>query len=379
MERERLLKLLEKIESGAATTEELAEYNRFYGRFQTDERWNSLEMGEKKETGEKIYTNISTAIEKPVKKRRFSLFFKYAAAAAIIVVVLVGLYKLNHIQSVKTSAPESVHVQDRAPGGDKATLTLANGTEISLSDAANGDLIKRSGLSITKAADGQLIYKVLGRPANATTVTELNTIATPNGGQYNIVLSDGSKVWLNAASSLKFPSEFKGAERNVELNGEAYFEISKKKSMPFNVLANGTKVTVLGTHFNIMAYADGGNVKTTLLEGAVKLSHKAATALLRPGQQGVTTATGSFNVSNADIESVMAWKNGYFMFNDADLPEVMRQLSRWYDVDVVFENRTREYEFVGEISRKYSLQKVLKILELSGVHFKLTGRTLTVK
>ncbi|MBG6235269.1 hypothetical protein IWX76_001837 [Pedobacter sp. CAN_A7] len=380
MNKESFLELLAKIESGTATWEEISVYNQFYQQFQTDNHWNTVEMGEQQEVGKLMYEHISKAIAEPVKRIKFYNLTKYVAAAVAVLAITVAIYFFNiKKQSIPFHYKSSLSaVKDIPAGGNKATLTLANGTQLSLTDAANGVLLNQSGIAITKIADGQLVYKVNGK-SDKQFIADDNTIATPKGGQYQVLLEDGSKVWLNAASSLKFPAQFTGKERKVELSGEAYFEISPRKNMPFHVVANGTKVTVLGTHFNVMAYADGGGVKTTLLEGAVKLISGKSTTLLIPGQQGITTLTGSFDVSKADLESAVAWKNGYFQFNNADLPEIMRQLSRWYDIDVVFKNKGKHYEFVGEISRSYSLVKVLKILELSDIEFELKDRTLIVK
>lgn len=384
MTKEKLLELLEKIESGSATTEELAQYNQLYMNFQKVEDWNVVAMGERQEIGEQMYTKISEAIELPSKKIRSYSFLSYAAAAAAIVLVISAgfyFYKRNDTALLGAKGSKMVHVHDRPPGGNKATLVLANGREISLSDATNGDLVRQSGISITKAADGQLVYKVSGagkHPGN--TSTEFNRISTPNGGQYQIILSDGSKVWLNDASSLKFPTVFTGNARKIELTGEAYFEVSKNEKMPFSVYANGTQVMVLGTHFNVMAYPDENVVKTTLLEGAVKLIHADAVALLQPGQEGtILENDNAYKVSKADIASAIAWKNGYFLLDNASLPQLMRQISRWYDVDVIYAANLEDHAFVGEVSRKYSLMKTLKILELSGLTFKLEGRILTVK
>lgn len=383
MEKEKLSELLEKIESGTATAEELAMYNRLYMHFQKVEEWDTTTMGERAAIEEELYAKITEGIEVPSKRTRSYPFFKYAAAAAIFMAISAGVYfyKLNNSPDASKQASKMAGISDRAPGGNKATLTLANGTKISLTDATNGDLVKQSNISITKTADGQLVYKISPTAKNQDNAApEFNSIATPNGGQYQILLSDGSKVWLNDASSLKFPTVFVGETRNVELTGEAYFEVSENKKMPFTVNANGTKVLVLGTHFNVMAYQDEQVFKTTLLEGAVKLIHADAVAFLKPGQQGTITEGGSaFKVREGNIASAMAWKNGYFLLDNSSLPQLMRQISRWYDVDVVYATTLKDHEFVGEVSRKYSLRKILKILELSGVTFKLEGRTLTVK
>ncbi|WP_316812367.1 FecR family protein [Pedobacter heparinus] len=384
MEKEKLSELLEKMESGTATAEEVAMYNRLYMHFQKVEDWDITTMGERAEIEEELYAKITAGIQVAPKRTGSYPFFKYAAAAAaIFMAISIGIYffKANHSPVIREQASKLVGTHDRSPGGNKATLTLANGTKISLTDATNGDLVKQSNISITKTADGQLAYKVSGavkRPGNAA--SEFNSISTPNGGQYQVLLSDGSKVWLNDASSLKFPTVFTGEARSVELTGEAYFEVSKNEKMPFTVKANGMQVLVLGTHFNVMAYPDEKQVKTTLLEGAVKLIHADDVAFLKPGQQATITENGAgYQVSKADVASAMAWKNGYFLLDNASLPQLMRQISRWYDVDVIYAANLKDHEFVGEVSRKYSLMKILKILELSGVTFKLEGRTLTVK
>lgn len=382
MEKEKLFKLLEKIESGAASTDEIARYNQFYMHFQKSEEWDTIEMGEKEEIGEEMYKNISTAIKCSKKRTKSYSFIKYAAAAVLFIAVSVGYYfhKENNSVTPNDHNRNLISKNDIAPGGNKATLTLGNGTKISLTDAANGELIKKSGMSITKTVEGQLVYKVSASQNSEKSSPEFNTISTPKGGQYQILLPDGSKVWLNAASSLKFPTLFTGTDRNVELNGEAYFEIAKNKNKAFTVNANGTKVLVLGTHFNVMAYEDEKEVKTTLLEGSVKLIHANDVAFLKPGQQGsITKNGGKYKVCEADMASAMAWKNGYFLFDNASLPQLMRQIARWYDVEVIYAPGLKDHEFVGEVSREYSLRKILRILELSDVTFKLEGRTLTVK
>jgi len=343
--------------------------------------WNKITDEELESVNVPHYEEILKEIKLHPQKRavKSKLWPRVAAAATILLVAATSLYFYRH-NAVEKINQTTVSATDIAPGKTKATLTLANGKTISLPDAANGELLKQSGIAITKTADGQLVYQASpGKIKDRSEAVNYNTISTPKGGQYQVLLSDGSKVWLNAASSLKFPAVFNGSERNVELSGEAYFEVEKNEKMPFNVIANGTKVAVLGTHFNIMAYADGGAVKTTLLEGSVKLSKGRLTALLKPGQQGLVSASsGTFEIEEADVESAVAWKNGYFMFNDSNFQEVMRQIARWYDVDLVYKNKTNSHEFVGKISRKYNLSKVLKILEISEVRFELKERTLIV-
>jgi len=310
------------------------------------------------------------------------LWYKLTAAAVVLVTLSVGLYSyFNH--NIIAGNKQSVYAkQDAEPGGDKATLTLADGTEISLTDAGNGQIAKQAGVAITKNASGQLVYTVVetGKKEMA-----YNTITTPRGGQYQVNLPDGTQVWLNAASSIKFPTSFANASnRKVELKGEAYFEVFKNKKLPFIVVTDKQEVEVFGTHFNINSYDDEASVKTTLLEGSVKVSllnggNKETSRFLKPGEQAsVEYQTRSLKIGKANIDQVMAWQKGYFHFEGDDLQSVLRQLSRWYDVDVVYQLSHNDDEFMGDIPRSVKLSEVLKILEFGGVHFKIEGKKLIV-
>jgi ferric-dicitrate binding protein FerR (iron transport regulator) len=259
------------------------------------------------------------------------------------------------------------------PGSNKAILTLGNGDRISLTDAADGELARQGDTRISKTKDGQLLYEPENGAAGG--MVKRNTISTPRGGQYRIDLPDGTRVWLNAASSLAFPASFAGLdERSVELTGEAYFEVAKDAGKPFKVISNAHTVEVLGTHFNINAYNDEPDIKTTLLEGAVRVNG----SMLRPGQQSVL-ANGRLSIRNAETDMETAWKNGEFIFNGQDFKTVMRTISRWYDVDVVYEYDPKPFRIGGEVSRSRSITEVLKMLEVTGgVKFKLEGRTIKV-
>jgi ferric-dicitrate binding protein FerR (iron transport regulator) len=208
----------------------------------------------------------------------------------------------------------------------------------------------------------------------------INTITTPRGGQYQVILSDGTKVWLNSATSLRFPVAFTGNSRNVELNGEAYFEVTKNAEKPFTVQANGTTTQVLGTHFNVNAYNDNAEVTTTLLEGSVRLQKGRTNAMLVPGEQGTILNNGiSIAIKTADIEEVMAWKKGYFIFHDENIINIMKQVSRWYDVDVEYENGVKDKEFGGTVSRYKDITELLNNMELTqAIHYKLEGRRLYI-
>lgn len=322
---------------------------------------------------------LQHVIETPVvtmKNRRWKLV---AAAAAVIIFVGSGLYIFNANQINNVTATVQSKVQNKsdiAPGGNKALLTLADGSTIILDEVQNGTLTQQGNTTIVKL-DGKLNYDV--SPSNSKAVL-YNTITTPRGGQFQIILPDGSKVWLNAASSIHFPTSFAANERRVEISGEAYFEISKNKAKPFIVKVNDAEVQVLGTHFNLMAYYDEPVVKTTLLEGSVKFIKDHNTNILTPGQQSQLFKNGLVKVlNNVDPDEVLAWKNGTFQFNGTDIGMVTRQLSRWYDAEVVYDKKIDDL-FYADIPRNTNLSDVLKALELTGkVHFEIQGKRIIVK
>ncbi|GLU51996.1 FecR family protein [Dyadobacter frigoris] len=326
------------------------------------------------------WENINEQIENPVIPHSFwsfNKFFKYAAA--ILITGFVGyafLHKKNNADTAiaKTKKPQTLK-NDVLPGGNKATLTLGDGSVITLEDMENGTFKKENGVKISKK-EGQLVYEIL--PAESNSTITYNTINTPTGGQYEILLPDGSKVWLNSRSSLHFPTAFSGKERKVELTGEGYFEISKNKQMPFVVEAGKTHVEVLGTHFNVMAYDNEAVSKTTLLEGSVKVGNGENKKLLNPGQQAIVGS--QIRVRAADLEEAVAWKEGYFQFDNEDLTTIMRQLQRWYDVDVVNEKQIPDKHFTAMISRNNTLSKVLKMLEMSGeLKFEIEDKRITIR
>jgi ferric-dicitrate binding protein FerR (iron transport regulator) len=224
-------------------------------------------------------------------------------------------------------------------------------------------------------SNGQLIYK-----AKNSSGVAYNTMTTPKGRQFSLVLPDGTKAWLNAASSLRYPTAFVGRERKVEVTGEVYFEVAKNKQMPFKVKVNeNMEVEVLGTHFNINSYSNEASINTTLLEGSVQISNQSQKQILKPGQQARVNNDQKINiVSDVNLKKVMAWKNGVFDFDDASLQEVMHQLERWYDIEVVYERGVPDIEFVGTLSRDLSLEDVLKGLKLSEVNFRIEGRKLVI-
>ena len=310
------------------------------------------------------------------------------AAAVLCIALFAGLYFYSTYQSENSSYHAAKKI---APGGNKAILTLADGRQIVLTDADNGELAEQSGLSITKAADGSLVYHVKNTSDKLPESGKLiyNSITTPRGGQYTVNLPDGSRVWLNAASTLKFPTNLGAtAERRVELNGEAYFEVTPNKSRPFKVITRSAvalnrqqEIEVLGTHFNVSAYDDESSTKTTLLEGSVKVNsilHAKNALVLSPGQQSVLD-DGPISLKAVNPEQFIAWKNNKFMFDGNNIQGIMRQISRWYDVDVMYKGPISKEAFSGKISRFKNLAEVLDLIELTGlVHFKVEGRRIIV-
>ena len=305
------------------------------------------------------------------------------AAVGLLIIAGSGTYLMLQHKTPSKPATIAIHKEqtktDLAPGGNKAVLTLGDGSTIVLDDAKNGALTQQGTTTVLKL-NGKLTYD----PANKKNEEIVyNTISTPRGGQYQIELPDGSQVWLNAVSSLRFPTAFAGKERRVEVTGEAYFEVAKNAAIPFKVVivtpaGNGTEVVALGTQFNIMAYNDEAAVKTTLLEGSIKINQDIKQVLLKPGQQARLQDMSLKIIESVDTEEVVAWKNGYFQFSSASLQQVMRQIARWYDVDINYDGKVPERRFGGKISRDNNASEVLKVLELSKVKFRIEDKKIIV-
>ncbi len=317
-------------------------------------------------------------ISVPVVHRVHFLRTSWFRYAAILLLLFAGTYfwlRQTSRPALVKAASIPLSPANILPGGNKAILTLDDGSSIVLEQATDGSIAKQGVSNIIKRRDGQLIYDSKAVSGHSGDIG-YNTVTTPKGGQYQVILPDGSMVWLNAASSIRFPTSFKDTGRAVTVVGEAYFEIAANKNSPFRVTANGTEVTVLGTSFNVNAYRDEADVRTTLLKGKVRVMNEQFSALLAPGQQA---STGAYNaVREADTASVVAWKNGFFDFRSADLGMLMRQLSRWYDVDVRVNGVLPKRDFSGQIQRDLNLGQVLDILKEMEVHFKMEGRTLVL-
>lgn len=380
MEKIRAKALLAKYEAGKCTEEEIALLESWHLSYPIDETEN-ISIEAQMDDLDQVWASLEQQQEKQqspkpaIKQLRFSP--RIATAAAVMLIG--GLALFFYIQRNQKSTG---FVSDLPPGRNHAVLTLSNGQKIVLNEKTNGEIAKQSGVSITKAQDGTIIYHLDQAVAADTKATEgkleYNTIATPRGGKYQVNLPDGSKVWLNAATVLKYPVVFAANERRVELTGEAYFEITKNKQQPFHVKTAAQDVEVLGTHFNVNAYTDEQAVKTTLLEGSVKLlalntipeAKLPGNVVLTPRQQATLTASG-FNVADADIEETMSWKNGMFEFRNSDLTSIMREASRWYDVDVVYEGGIPDVKFSGEVSRDVNASTFLEMLKYLDVKFNI--------
>jgi ferric-dicitrate binding protein FerR (iron transport regulator) len=273
---------------------------------------------------------------------------------------------------------------DVAPGRNKAILQLADSSTIVLDESDTGVVAQQGSTKILKLTNGQLAYKAAAsHELRAASQLAYNVISTPRGGQYQVVLPDGSKVWLNAASSLRFPTAFAGKERSVTITGEAYFDIVPNKNMPFTVQVNDTKIEVLGTRFNVNSYSNEAMLRTTLLDGAVRVSQLSGKpgegTRLIPGQQAsIYNRSASIIVNPVDTEAVVAWKNGMFQFESSDIQTIMRQMERWYDVDVIYAGKAPEGHYSWTGGRDQSLLKVLRILEEGDLKFKIEGKNLTV-
>jgi ferric-dicitrate binding protein FerR (iron transport regulator) len=274
------------------------------------------------------------------------------------------------------AAPNLTPHHNIVPGGNKAVLILADGSEVVLDTATNGTVVSDRNTKVIKVKEGQVAFSSAGKPATVG----YNTLSTPRGGQYAITLPDGTDVWLNSASSLHFPTAFTGGERVVELSGEAYFEVAKNAQQPFLVKLNGVDIKVLGTHFNIMAYADEEVIKTTLVEGAVQIQKDKTLAVLKPGQQAAIKQGAAISIrKDADVQEALAWKNGLFHFEGTSIETIMRQLARWYSIEVVYAGKVPDH-FTGTISRNVGIEKVFRMLELTGaVRFSIRGNNVTVQ
>ena len=353
MDEQAIKALLEKYKAGEASEEDLAILESWYLSYEEAEGPSDLSMERRLQAVDDVWQKLGG---QPTRTRR--LWPKIAvAAAAVLILFFISLYYTGRQQPKITQ-------REITPGSNKAVLTLTNGKKIDLSSQKTGVVINTNALAYD---DGTPISG-----DNNTRSPQLMVLHTPRGGTYQVVLPDGTKVWLNAASTLKFPATFaKQPERKITLQGEAYFEVAPVAKQAFIVDAGAHQVQVLGTHFNINAYQEEETPRTTLLQGSIRIG----TILLKPGEQ----AAGTMKVTAVNVDEIMGWKNGYFVFENEQLPSIMRKIARWYDVDVKFSGDIPTDDFGGRVSRSSNLSQVLRKLELTNkVHFNINGRTITV-
>nr|WP_199077769.1 FecR family protein [Pedobacter sp. ASV19] len=377
-----LLEIMTKFKNGQATDAEIEEINLWYENQASNEGYtDGMSSAKRAETKQKILFRIYDRVHHtsaPVAKIDIYKKIKiFTLAASIFLAIGVALY--FQFGQQKQYLKDSVAIHDVVPGQNKAVLILANGKKISLEGLSEGQIASQTGIRISKTANGQLVYEATESTASAALKPEFNTIEVPVGGQWQVILPDHSKVWLNALSRITYPLHFTGNERDVKISGEAYFEVAHNAQMPFKVQAGNQVVEVLGTHFNIMAYADEKLIRTTLIEGSVKVSQGKATKLLVPGEQAQVGKEGIAVTNEVDVEDVVAWKNGYFKF-DENLEAIMAKVAKWYNVEVVYQFKPDPNSiYEGKISRSKNISSLLKIIEFNGdVHFKIEGRRVIV-
>jgi len=382
--------LLDKYLTGSMTEQEWKVFsgmlndpaykNLLEGTIDTELREHTYEGAPDHEVLAAIQDHVKDKLHERKRSGMIIMYLKRAAVAAVVLMIAGAGYWWLTNQPAKKELASADPVNKTTiipPGGNKAILKLSNGDEIMLDSAAEGTLAQQGQAKVMKLANGQLSYKPSG---NAPAAAVYNTITTPRGGQYMLTLADGTKVWLNAASSLQYPATFSGKAREVALKGEGYFEVAKNASMPFHVQVNTMDVEVLGTHFNVNGYVNESAIRTTLLEGSVKVKDGKQVRTLKPGQQSVVAANEEMKVlDDTDLDAAVAWKNGMFQFKGADIETVLRQAERWYDVQFDYKGGIA-VRFSGQISRSANAEQLLKILELTGkVKFEIHGKTIVVK
>ncbi|MGE7777658.1 FecR family protein [Chitinophaga sp. NPDC101104] len=385
MSNARIQYLVNRFFEGASSEDERQELADWVNRSASDaalqsvleEAWRNYEpSAPDRQLGEAAMERVYARISDETDRTRMRIaWWKPAAAAAVLFLAGLGIWKGTRTAQEPLANVQEEVANDVMPGGEKAVLTLSNGRQIVLDSAANGLLAQQGGTSVNKLSNGQLVYD---GEDNREGEIVYNTMTTPRGGQYRLTLPDGTKAWLNSASSITFPTAFAGASRSVTITGEVYLEVAKDEKMPFTVKANGVDIAVLGTHFNVSAYPEDGAVRTTLLEGKVKVSTAAGSRTIAPGEQA-QAGNGRLDVhQHVNLDQVMGWKNGRFVFEGEPIARVMNQLSRWYDVEVGDIEQVDD-RFYLDLPRSKKLSDVLKALELTGkVKFKIEGKKIVV-
>jgi ferric-dicitrate binding protein FerR (iron transport regulator) len=384
MSKQDFIELYEKYLSGQCTAAEKELLESYYSEIKLmDNEWEA-KLGDEQLIRNMIRAQIGEATgikeQNVLGRSRIYTSLKYAAAVLVFTTAGVASWLYFTQKSKLQQGTNSISAVIK-PGSHSATLTLANGKSILLNATKNGQISQSSGVAVKKQSDSVLTYTYAGDKRRETSaIPDSNILTIPRGGIIQTVLSDGTRVWINSASSLKYPVAFAGTERRVVLSGEAYFEVTKNKQMPFKVVVNGVEVQVLGTHFNVMGYHEDKVIKTTLLEGSVKLRSAGSQTLLKPGQEGIfADGQSRFNVNEVNATDAIAWKEGFIVFDNESIQNIMLKIARWYNVDVVYKGKMNKSNFGGTISRYKSIDVVLKALETTGsVHFKIEGRRIIV-
>lgn len=374
-----LLEIAHKLKTGKATAEEQAYFDKWYNHYYDELAVFPDEYArDEQEVKVRMHDRLLSLVANDRKSKTGRLsWFRWKYAAAIVLVSGTAFYTLSRRSAKEKSTSQAqAATYDIAPGKQAATLTLSNGKKITLDAASVGKLAEESGVKIFKAADGSLIYTIVNDQQGGG--QHSHTLSTAKGETYPLQLPDGTRVWLNAASSLTYMAQFSNVgERRVKLSGEAYFEVAKDPAHPFTVSTGKQEITVLGTHFNVNNYADEPLCVTTLLEGAVRVKTAGEEKILKPGQAAVSDEKG-LTVIEANTDLATAWKDGRFVFKRTDAPTVLRQLARWYDIEIAYQGKIPEYTITGDASRNESLSAMLKVLSLSGIHFELKERKLNI-
>ncbi|MBO9728119.1 MAG: FecR domain-containing protein [Chitinophaga sp.] len=370
MEQNNMQDLLKRYLAGDCTPEERVQVEQWY------ELLESKKAAINEEELEEDVAEVRTRLVKSFRKDRKLFRYPAVAAAAVLIIISIGTYfQFRHRPSGEVLNANKLlsNAPDIAPGRNIAILQLSDGTEIALDEQANGAIAKAGSNTIYKNANGQLTYVANESKEKEEEALVSNTLKTPRGGQFQLTLPDGSKVWLNAASTLTYKISRTSRERLVELKGEAYFEVARDANRPFKVLSKGQVIEVLGTHFNVSSYDDEPSVKTTLAEGAVKIveTNKHRDVVLEPGQQATLDSGNTLSVAQVDVSDAIAWKNGKLNFNQSDIYAVARQLSRWYNVDVVFKGKASKVRLSGEVYRNTNASKVLEILSFYNLNCRI--------
>jgi transmembrane sensor len=394
MSSSRLTMLFSNYYSGLATEAETDELMILIRRSGDDEvlaelvrnAWESLRPDEKEfseDESEKMFQAILLKAEQkevedyPDEKVRMFGWLRYAAASVIFIAGLaVYFFGKETGKSNELATTEQYQITDIMPGGNRALLSLADGRHISLDSTVMGKFGKNGAAEFTGNDEDKL--NVIMPNADVVSNPQVNILTTPRGGQYHITLEDGSKVWLNASSSIRFPTVFSKLDRIVEISGEVYFEVMKDSKRPFKVRFGTSEVEVLGTSFNIMAYDEENITKTTLVEGSVTLRDGSKSKTLKPGEQGMVTAGGDIQKADVDLEREIAWKNGLFYFRDSGIEEVMRQTARWYNVEVIYKGKVPLRQFTGKVSRNVNISELLNMLRYAGVNCEISGKKVVV-